>query len=58
MPTVRVGEIVKITGGQRSGNKAKVLANLNAFAIKAQVIGGKHDGQILENVRFNHYEKA
>jgi hypothetical protein len=58
VPTVRVGEIVKITGGQRSGNKAKVLANLNAFAIKAQIIGGKYDGLILDNVRFNHYEKA
>lgn len=58
MPTVKVGEIVKITGGQRSGNKAQVLKNLNAFAIKAKIVGGKHDGQILENVRFNHYEKA
>ncbi|WMI33512.1 hypothetical protein SEA_KENREY_136 [Streptomyces phage Kenrey] len=58
MPTVKVGEIVKITGGQRSGNKAKVLENLNAFAIKAQIIGGRHDGEVLNNVRFSHYEKA
>ena len=58
MPTVKVGEIVKITGGQRSGNKAQVLKNLNAFAIKAKIVGGKHDGETLDNVRFNHYEKA
>jgi hypothetical protein len=56
MPTVRVGQIVKIVGGQRSGNKAKVLENLNAFAIKAQIIGGKHDGEILPNVRYPDYK--
>ena len=56
MPTVKVGQIVKIVGGQRSGNKAKVLANLNAFAIKAQIVGGKYDGEILSNVRYPDYK--
>jgi len=58
MPTVNVGDIVKIVGGQRSGNKAQVLKNLNAFAIKARIVGGKHDGEILDNVRYPDYKKA
>jgi hypothetical protein len=56
MPTVRVGQIVNIVGGQRSGSRAKVLANLNAFGIRAKIIGGKYDGEILENVRFSDYK--
>jgi ribosomal protein L24 len=58
VPTVKVGDIVKLVGGQRSGNKARVLKNLNAFAIKAVIVGGKHDGEILGSVRFPDYEKA
>lgn len=58
MPTVNVGDIVNIVGGQRSGNKAKVLKNLNAFAIKAKIIGGKYDGQVLDKVRYPDYKKA
>lgn len=55
---VKVGEIVMITGGQRAGCRAKVLAKLNGHAIKAKVTTeGYFKDEILNNVRFNQYEK-
>ncbi len=57
MSYVNVGEIVMITKGNRVGSKAKVLQNLNGHAIRAQIISGEHKDEILEKVRFDHYDK-
>lgn len=55
MPTVNVGQVVRIIDGPRKGCEARVLENLNAFAIKAVIVGGEHNGEILSNVRYNYY---